>query len=47
MGPPSFMRSAVDRNVVMWFIPVYALDDVFLNKPTHRSVWGKKNLVHK
>ena len=22
MGPPSYMRSVVDRNVVMWRIPV-------------------------
>jgi len=23
MGPPSFMRSVVDRNVVTWHIPLY------------------------
>jgi len=22
MGPPSYMRSVVDRNVVMWSIPI-------------------------
>ena len=23
MGPPSYMRSVVDRNVVMWRVPVH------------------------
>jgi len=28
MGPPSYMRSVVDRNVVMRRIPVYIVDSI-------------------
>jgi hypothetical protein len=42
MGPSSYIRSIVGRNVVMWRISVYAFYDVFLNKSIHSSIWGKK-----
>ena len=36
MGPPSYMRSVVGRNVVMWRIPVLMLVNVILTiTPIH------------
>jgi len=55
MGPPSYMRSVVNRNVVMWRIPVFSpgakrsgrvADNSSPSKAEVKNEWSYTSIPH-